>query len=204
MPLEKTTIKLSEKEYLEGEFISEIKHEYIDGYIYAMAGASENHDLISGNIFREIGNHLKQKKSQCNVFSSDMKVRISEASISFFYTDAMVICDKHEQDDKYYKHSPVIIVEVLSESTRKHDLTTKKLYYQNIPSLQEYVVIEQDICRIEVFRKSDDWRSMSYFLGDEIAFESIDSTISVEDIYYHVDNQDVVKFLNKKEVEDNK
>jgi Uma2 family endonuclease len=56
-----------------------------------------------------------------------MKVRISKASISFFYTDAMVICDKHEQDDKYYKHSPVIIVEVLSESTRKHDLTTKKL-----------------------------------------------------------------------------
>jgi hypothetical protein len=55
-----------------------------------------------------------------------------------------------------------------------------------------------------VFRKSDDWRSTSYFLGDEIAFESIDSTISVEDIYYHVDNQDVVKFLNKKEAADNK
>jgi Uma2 family endonuclease len=84
MPLEKTTIKISEKEYLEGELISEIKHEYIDGYIYAMAGASENHDLISGNIFRELGNHLKQKKSPCNIFSSDIKVRISQASISFF------------------------------------------------------------------------------------------------------------------------
>jgi Uma2 family endonuclease len=78
MPLEKTTIKISEKEYLEGELISEIKHEYIDGYIYAMAGASENHDLISGNIFRELGNHLKQKKSLCN---DDKKTLLSEYSL---------------------------------------------------------------------------------------------------------------------------
>jgi Uma2 family endonuclease len=84
------------------------------------------------------------------------------------------------------KHSPVIIIEVLSKSTRKYDFTTKKLTYFNIQALQEYVVIEQDICQIEGFRKSDEWRSTAYFHGDKRTFGSIDASVSVEDIYYQV------------------
>lgn len=193
--VQKIDINISEQEYLAGEQISEIKHEYIDGSVYAMAGASENHGLITQNISRGLGNHLIKNKSDCKILSSDMKVRISQNSLYYFYPDVMVFCDKHKHDSEYYKHSPVIIIEVLSKSTRKHDLSTKKLSYFNIPSLQEYVVIEQDFCEINVFRKSDHWNSTIYFLGDDIHFESIDTTLSVEDIYYQVDNEDMTQFL---------
>ena len=196
--------KILEKEYLEGEIISDIRYEYIDGYVYAMSGGTENHNLISNNIVREMGNHLKQNKSPCKTFSENMKVRVSKEGSNFFYPDVFVVCDKHEDDDNYYKHSPVFIVEVLSKSTRKYDLTTKKLYYFNIPALQEYIIVEQDICQIEVLRKNDSWRTTVYFLGDEITFESINVTVSVEDIYYQIENDDITKFLKEKEFEADK
>ena len=199
MPSVKNTeTTISEEEYLDGELISELKHEYIDGYVYAMAGASRNHGIISRNVLVELSNKLKQQKSPCETYSSDMKVKISDLINSFFYPDVMMVCDIDNEDD-YYQSSPVIIVEVLSKSTRKNDLSTKKLTYFNIPTLQEYVLIEQDLCEINVFRKSDDWKSTIYFLGDEISFESINTTISVEDIYYQVDNEDIVKYLKDKE-----
>jgi Uma2 family endonuclease len=70
--------------------------------------------------------------------------------------------------------------------------------YINIPSLQEYVIIEQDFVDLAVFRRSDDWRHTSYFLGDEIHFESIDLTLSVEEIYHRVQNEDMVTFMENK------
>jgi Uma2 family endonuclease len=190
--------KISEQEYLAGELVSDVKYEYIDGEVFAMAGASENHGLISGNLLSELRNNLKQKKSSCKVLSADMKVRIHSINTSFFYPDILVYCDHHKDDTKYYKHLPLILVEVLSKSTRKNDLNTKKFYYFNIPSLQEYVVIEQDFCEVEVFKKSDGWKSTVYFLGEEITFESIDATVSVEDIYYQVDNSDITHYLIEK------
>jgi Uma2 family endonuclease len=129
-----------------------------------------------------------------------MKVKESTVATKYFYPDILVTCDPDDNDSEYYIKSSVIIVEVLSPSTKKYDLTTKKLYYLNMPTLKEYVVIEQDICRIEVFRKSDGWKIESYFLGDEITFESIDVTVSVEDIYYQVNNNnDRHIFLQEKE-----
>ncbi len=203
MPLVKNTeTTISEEEYLDGELVSELKHEYIDGTVYAMSGASRNHGIISRNVLVELSNKLKQQKSPCETYSSDMKVKINDLIKSFFYPDVMVVCDIDNEDD-YCQSSPVIIVEVLSKSTRKNDLSTKKLTYFNIPTLQEYVLIEQDLCEINVFRKSDDWKPTIYFLGDEINFESINTTISVEDIYYQVDNEDIVKYLkDKKEKEE--
>jgi len=189
--------EISEDEYLEGELISDIKHEYVTGYVYAMAGASVKHNLISNNIVRELSSKLKNTNSSCDVFSSDMKVKISNVTTKFYYPDVMVVCD-NKNDDDYYKNSPVLIVEVISKSTRKNDFTTKMMSYFNIPSLEEYVLIEQDLCQVYVYKKNKNWQSISYFLGDEITFESIDTTISVEDIYYHVDNEDVVNFLEEK------
>jgi Uma2 family endonuclease len=202
MSLAKTNdSKISEEEYLEGELLSDIRYEYINGYVYAMSGGTENHNLIAKSISREFDNYLIKNKSPCKTFSENMKVITSKEGTNFFYPDVFVVCDKHEDDDIYYKHSPVIIVEVLSKSTRKYDLTTKKLYYFNISTLQEYVIVEQDICQIEVFRKSDSWRPTVYFLGDVIAFESINVTVSVENIYYQVENDDITKFLKEKELE---
>ena len=195
----KITPLISEQDYLDGELSSEIKHEYIDGAVYAMAGTSENHNLISGNIFRELGNALKHLKSPCKVFIEDMKVREATLGTKYFYPDVMVDCDKHQHDTVYYKHLPIILVEVLSSSTRKMDQTTKKQAYLNIPTLQEYVIIEQKVCQITVFRKNTDWQPLFYFLGDSVTFDSIGATVAVEDIYYQVENEEMVNFFKIKQ-----
>jgi Uma2 family endonuclease len=191
---------ISEHDYLEGELISDIKHEYIAGNVYAMAGASKNHERVLGNVFADIKNHVKINKLTCDVFASDIKVKVENIGINYFYPDIMVSCDTEDNDSEYYINSPIIIVEVLSKSTRKNDLTTKKTAYLNIPSLQEYIIIEQDFCEVEVFRKNEYWNSTRYFLGDNITFNSIDITISVEDIYYQVKNEDIYSFLREKEI----
>lgn len=183
---------ISVKEYLDSELEREIKHELIDGHIYAMAGASANHERISGNIYRKFGNHLEN--SPCEPFGSDMKVKVSS---NFYYPDIFVDCD-FDESELYYSESPVIIVEVLSKSTCQKDRTTKRFSYLNIPDLQEYVLIEQDFVDIEVIRRKDDWGSKHYFLGDEVTFESIDLTIAVEEIYHRVNNEDVTTFLKNK------
>lgn len=183
---------VSEEDYLQGELISDVKHELIDGYVYAMAGASANHERISGNVYSEFRNHLKN--SPCEPFGSDMKVK---AGSNFFYPDVSVDCH-FDESKPYFVESPVIIVEVLSKTTRKTDETVKLLSYINIPSLQEYVLIEQDYVDIQVIRRNESWLPRHYFLGDEITFESIDLTLSVEEIYARVHNEEVLEFLSNQ------
>ncbi len=184
---------ISVEAYLNGELMSEIKHEFVDGSIYAMAGASENHVRLSGNIYRKFGNHLEN--SSCEPFISDMKLKTSTRN--FRYPDAMVVCDK-EDESSYYKTKPIILVEVISHSTRKTDKNDKFLEYINIPSLQEYVLIEQDHVDVEVLRRKDHWMAKHYFLGDEVTFESIGLTLPVEAIYHRVQNEDMIEFLEQK------
>jgi Uma2 family endonuclease len=188
----KPTDLISVEDYLTGELSSDIKHELIDGCVYAMAGASANHERISGNIYRKFGNHLENKP--CEPFGSDMKLRINS---NFFYPDVMVDC-RFDNSEPYFTQTPIIIVEVLSKSTRKKDTTLKLLSYINISSLKEYVLIEQDFVDIQVFRRSEGWIPSHYFLGDEVTFESIGLTLSVEDIYHRVQNDDMVEFLANK------
>jgi Uma2 family endonuclease len=192
MNLDYANSKISEEEYLQGELVAEFKHEFIDGKAYAMAGASEAHNLLSINMLSELRNKLKG--TPCRTFISDMKVKVAN---DFFYPDVMVVCQK-DNDFDYYKQSPVIIVEVLSASTRRFDKTDKRLKYQNIQSLEEYVLIDQTIAEIEVFIKKEHWQSFYYYLGDAITFESLGITVLVEDIYYQVNNDDVLAFLQKK------
>ena len=188
----KNSHPLNVKNYLSGELISEVKHEFIDGYLVAMAGASANHERLSGNLYRKFGNHLEDKP--CEPFGSDMKVKVAS---NFFYPDVMVDCN-FDESEPYFTDSPIIIVEVLSQSTRKKDRTTKRFTYLNLLSLQEYVLIEQDFVDIEVMRRKDDWCSKHYFLGDEVIFESIDLTLPIADIYHRVNNDDMTAFLNIK------
>ncbi len=190
--------KITETDYLDGERISDIKHEYIDGVVYAMAGASSKHNIIAKNISFLLESSLREKNLPCDVFSSDMKVKIAKPDISFFYPDVMLVCDS-DDEDSYYQNSPLIIVEVLSQSTRRNDFTTKMMHYFNIASLEEYVLIEQNICQVQVYRKNDHWKASSYFPGDTIHFASINTSLSVEDIYYHINNDDIVKYLKEKE-----
>ncbi len=182
---------ISIEDYLQGELISEVKHELIDGYTYAMAGASSNHNRIVANITRELGNSLKS--TPCEPFVSDMKLKVAD---NFYYPDAMVVCD-HQANDFGITDAPLIIIEVLSKSTRRIDHTLKRTAYQQLPGLQEYVVIEQDLVDIEVCRRTNHWQSEHYYLGDEIHFKSINVTLSIADMYDRVVNLDMQDYLEK-------
>jgi Uma2 family endonuclease len=183
---------ISEKEYLASELVRNIKHQLIDGQIYAVTGASVNHARIAGNILAEFGAHLKN--STCEPLGSNIKIKVGS---NFFYPDVMVVCD-FDESQPIYTETPTIIVEVLSKTTRRIDETTKRFNYINIPTAQEYVLIEQDFVDIEVVRKNEGWQPKHYFLGDEVTFESIGLTLSVEEVYHRVKNQDIDEFLAAK------
>lgn len=180
---------MSVEDYLAAELLSDIKHEYDDGELVAMSGASKNHERIKMNLAGYLFNHLRGKP--CEPFSSDVKVKIGQY---LFYPDAMVVCEDTSMHD-YYAETPVLVVEVLSKSTRRRDETIKRRLYQTIPSLLEYVLIEQDIVDVEVCRRSEGWVSNHYFLGDQARFESVDLTLDVAEIYQRVDNDDMRTFV---------
>ncbi|AMK78824.1 MULTISPECIES: Uma2 family endonuclease [Methylomonas] len=184
---EQTWISL--EDYLAAELLSDTKHEYDDGELVAMSGTSKNHERIKGNVSAALHIHLRGKP--CEPFSSDVKLKIGNY---LFYPDVMVVCNDTSTHD-YYAEAAVLVVEVLSKSTRRRDETLKRRLYQTIPTLQEYVLIEQDIVDVEVCRRSEGWVSSHYFLGDDVPFESVDLTISVAEIYARVENDDVRSFL---------
>ncbi len=194
MALSHAQPRISAEIYLQAELDASVKHQLIDGEMYAMGGASENHNLLAGNIFNQLKNHLKT--TPCRTFMADMKLRVAE---DFFYPDVMVVVCQDENGTEYYKTAPVLIVEVLSKTTRKFDQTSKRLRCQSIPSLQEYVLIEQDKGEIQVFRLRDNWQSFYYYLGDRLPLFSLDLDLAVEDIYAQVNNEDVLAFKQPKQ-----
>ena len=187
---------ISKEDYLNGESASEIKHEYASGYVYAMTGGTDNHARICMNISSGVHHFLKGKT--CEVFQSDMKASIPNGN--FRYPDVMVVCEETSQSN-LYKECPVIIIEVLSNSTRQNDKTKKMVEYLSIPTLKEYVLIEQDFVDVAVLRHKNGWRPEHYFLGDEVYFSSIGLTLSIEEIYERVENEDMVQLLQTKNKE---
>lgn len=183
---------ISETEYLELEENSSIKHEYINGEMWAMAGASLAHNILTSSVSRHFGNHLDG--TRCTAVSSDLKVK---AGHSFFYPDVVVLCSDENNDD-YYTDKPRLIVEVLSKSTQRADKSFKFTAYKTIATLQEYVLIEQEVAEIMVCRRNNSWAAEFFFLGDDVTFESIGLTLPVETIYQRVKNQDVLDYLQQK------
>lgn len=184
--------QMSEQEYLDSEPYSDVKREYIDGYVYAMAGAKVAHNRITGNVFLALANHLKGKP--CQAYMSDMKVKVGK---KYFYPDATVDCS-NLADSSTFTETPRLIVEVLSKSTRRMDETTKRMAYMQIETLQEYILIEQDFVKVEVIRRRVGWLPEHYYLGDTVNIESIGLMLSVEDIYDRIQNEDVTDWLNQK------
>ena len=178
---------LSEADYLAGEQDGQIRHEFIAGEVYAMTGASDAHDKISGNFFAELRNALKHKGASCTAYINDMKVKVQN---DFYYPDVMVVCDVSDTQNAYYKTRPLVIVEVLSPATRRIDKTLKRQAYQSLETLEEYVLVEQDAAEVEVFSRQRGWQPDYYYPGDTFNLQSIDVTIAVEDIYYQVDRVD--------------
>lgn len=142
---------LTPEEYLQLEETSPVKHEYIDGCIYAMAGAQDPHVTIAGNLFALLRSHVRG--TGCRVYIADMKARI-ESWNRYFYPDVMVTCDPRDQETPGYKRFPTLIVEVLSDSTEAFDRGDKFADYQEIETLKEYVLINTKRQRVECFRRN--------------------------------------------------
>ena len=138
-------------EYLDGENHSERKHEYIDGVIYAMVGTSNAHNLVATNVTGLLHSQLRGKN--CLVFNADAKVRVQLPSgTRFYYPDASVVCQPNRPEDTF-NDAPVVIIEVLSESTRRTDEHEKREAYAAIDSLLVYVLLEQDSAAAVVYRR---------------------------------------------------
>jgi Uma2 family endonuclease len=184
---------LSVYDYLHGERHSDIKHEYIYGQVFAMAGAKINHNWITRNLSSMLWSTLQDQP--CEPFSSDMLLKTSDEK--YRYPDLFVACDDDSSDDDYVREQPILIVEVLSTSTRRRDKTEKREEYIALPSLQEYVLIEQDFAEVQIQRRTNHWQTEYFYLGDEIHFQSINTTVSIADIYQRVDNDDVKCYLEE-------
>ncbi len=179
---------ITAEKYLELERAAKDKHEFIGGEIVAMAGASDNHNVISSNVFLEVG--LQLRKTKCRAFASDMRVRGKKEN--YFYPDIPVTCGEREFEDEKKKDvllNPKVIFEVLSKLTKLKDRNEKFESYVALESLTDYILIEQDVMRIEHFSRIDekDWKVRIYAEAEEtIFFESINCRLSVADVYTEV------------------
>jgi Uma2 family endonuclease len=177
--------RLTPEQYLEMERASQIKHEYYNGMMYAMPGASWVHVLITSNSSRELGNALRQ--GPCSVVTSDLRVRVSPSGL-YAYPDVVVICDqpRFADGEKDTLLNPLLLIEVLSPSTESHDRGFKSQQYRKLESLQEYALASQSEPRIEVFRRQPGghWL-LTEFAGLEAAcrFESVGAVIPLSAIY---------------------
>jgi Uma2 family endonuclease len=177
--------KYSFADYLVAERKADVRHEYVDGHVYDMVGATENHNIIVTNIVSEL--RFQMKARPCVVYASDMKVRIDAADAGK-YPDVLAVCGERQfyDDQRDVLLNPSLIVEVLSKSTEAYDRGEKFAIYRRLLSLREYVLVAQDRCRVELFsRQIDDrWLLTEYSeKGDVIAIESIDCTLRLSEVY---------------------
>ena len=182
--------KLDVSEYLALERASrDVKHEYFQGEVFAMAGASESHNLIVGNLVREVGNQLKGKP--CKTYPSDLRLKISATGL-YTYPDAIVVCGKAEFEDSELDTliNPTVLFEVLSPTTEAYDRGKKSQSYRSIESLQEYVLIWQDQVRVEHYVRHDRGK---WLLSETTQLEaildlgSIGCQLALADVYDRVE-----------------
>lgn len=176
------------EEYLKFERDSEVRHEYIDGEIYEMAGANKRHNRISINIIRLLDIQLLER--DCNIYGSDMRVKITSTG-KYTYPDVVAVCGKElfEDETEDTLLNPQVIVEVLSKSTEAYDRGAKFEYYQTVESLQEYVLIKQEPFRVEQFvrKNTNIWTYFEFRKSDDVVnLNSIDCELALRDIYHKI------------------
>ncbi|UKO96130.1 Uma2 family endonuclease [Nostoc sp. UHCC 0870] len=181
------SVFLTPEAYLQLEEKSDIKHEYIDGQVYAMAGTTDTHNTIGLNLALLIRNHLLG--SECRVYFADVKARIEKRN-RFYYPDMMVSCDPKDRETPTYKCFPKLIIEVLSNSTEAFDRGDKFNDYQTLDSLEEYVLVNSKNQRVETFRRNEQglWVLQTYTPTKEnFDIKSINLTASFADLYQDVE-----------------
>jgi Uma2 family endonuclease len=174
--------RFTPEEYFAWEEQQQVRHEYIDGEVYAMTGGTINHSQIALNLGSLLKSHLRG--SGCRTLNSDARVNIV-ASSHYVYPDVSVTCDERDKTTPQYITYPCLIVEVLSSSTEAYDRGNKFKLYRRNPSLQEYVLVDAETMAVEIFRKSDsdNWRIIDCELGDVVELASVKLTFPIEEVY---------------------
>jgi len=177
---------MTEQEYLEGEKLAEIRHEYVDGVVYAMAGTSLRHNDIAINITSLL--RPLTRGTPCKVNASDVKVR-AQRSKAYYYPDVIVGCQR-DSTDSHFLEKPCLIVEVTSKSTEWKDFTEKLIAYQRLASLQVYLIVAQDQPQVTMFyRDADGAWDVARFddLEQALTLPCPECTLTLADIYEGVD-----------------
>ena len=174
--------RMTEEEYLEFEAESETKHEYFDGHVTGMAGASDPHELVAMNLAAALHAHLRGKG--CRVYKSDMKLRLNVAAKkTYYYPDVMVVCDPKD-NHRIYKERPKLIIEIMSENW-KRDFIEKYHAYQNIASLEEYVLVSSDAeaPEVTIMRRAESWDQGRSQIAGAFELVSVGLKLTVEELY---------------------
>lgn len=173
-----TLPRLGPDEYLDYEREQSVRHELVDGYLYAMTGSSDRHEEIALNLAAALRVHLRG--SPCRVYKGDLKIRVAD---DFYYPDVFVRCGQL-RGDAYFKTDPVLVAEVLSPSTQRYDRGDKRLAYSSLPSLQEYVLISQDRMLVELHSRGDGGNCLRLEGRDDLLrLESVGFSISLAELY---------------------
>jgi len=180
---------VSPEEYLEFEEAAAIRHEYVDGYVYAMSGATKRHNLITLNLYVSI--RPKAQEKNCLIFVLDVKLHVRMGNKEFFYyPDLVVSCDPEDRDPLLIER-PCLIAEVSSPSTVRIDRFEKFFVYTRIPSLREYLVLSQDRPEAVIYRRARDWEEETYTRPeDRIALECLETELTLGEIYAGVPEEE--------------
>ena len=176
---------LTRQEYLAWERQQQTRHEYVNGEIHAMTGASRKHNLICANLLANL--HAQLRGRPCEVYAADMRVKVAETGL-YTYPDILVACGQPEFEDAEVDTllNPVLIIEVLSDATERSDRGAKFAHYRALPSLLEYLLVAQDAYRVEYYARQpgERWLLTDYQGLDAcITLASIDSQVASRDLY---------------------
>ena len=178
---------ISVDDYLAGELVSTVKHEYLGGVVYAMAGGRNAHNLIATNTLVALGSRLRGRS--CRAFNSDTKIRVRlPAQVRFYYPDASVVCQPNPQTASF-QDEPAVLAEVLSRRTRRIDEGEKKEAYLTIPSLGVFLLIEQDAPAVILFRRTEHGfvREVYQGLDAVLPLPEIETELPLSEIYESVE-----------------
>jgi Uma2 family endonuclease len=174
--------RFTPEEYFAWEEQQQLRHEYLDGEVYAMTGGTINHSDIAGNFLILLKSHLRG--SGCKTLNSDARVNIHNSN-DYVYPDLSVTCDERDRNNTQFISYPCVIVEVLSPTTEAYDRGDKFFMYRRSASLQDYILVSADKVAIDIYHKDDrgKWDILSYRSGDTIELESVNFTFQIEQVY---------------------
>ena len=174
------TAPISTDEYLDGETRTDIKHEYLDGEVVAMGGASARHGLVVTSLGLALGQHARRKG--CQLFIADMKLRVDHADQTYFYYPDLLLACAPDDREPYYRRRPCLVVEVLSPSTERIDRREKLFAYQTIPSLREYLLVDPERRCVEIYRFGESVRHET-FTGGAFRLDCLEAEITLDEVY---------------------